>query len=89
MGEKSDAKLIYSLDGKGWTQLQPVNAQPNPPEQLETTPLNDYVSHVFGGDLTIRISRKQSRRLMEIIIPREFKNNWRKLHGIPMRRKKR
>jgi hypothetical protein len=36
---------------------------------------------------TIKLSKKQSRRMFELLVPNCMKNNYRKRHGIPMRRK--
>lgn len=46
-------------------------------------------SSSMTGKATIILSKKQIRRLTAVLTPREFTNNWRRMHGLPMRRRTR
>jgi hypothetical protein len=88
MGEKSDAKLMYSIDGKEFREIgDPVNIS----HDIGGLDIDDFGLHssTMSASFTINLSKKQSRRLVEILIPRQFKNNWRKRHGLPMVRRHR
>ena len=44
-----------------------------------------------GGEITFKMSRKGSKRLKKLlqnVIPRHFTNNWRKMHHLPMIRRR-
>ena len=86
MGEKSDAKLMYSIDGKDFQEIgEPVTIS----HDISDSDIDDFGLHssTMSASFSIKISKQQSRQLVEILIPREFKNNWRKRHGLPMIRR--
>lgn len=44
-----------------------------------------------GGEIIFKMSRKESKRMKKVlqnIMPRYFTNNWRKMHHIPMERRR-
>lgn len=44
-----------------------------------------------GGEIEFKMSRKERKRckkVMQLLIPRYFSNNWRKMHGLPIVRRK-
>lgn len=45
-----------------------------------------------GGEITFKIPRKESKRMKKVlqsIMPRYFTNNWRKMHHLPLIRRRR
>jgi cell division inhibitor SulA len=88
MGEKSDAKLMYSIDGKEFRELGEI-PEVTISHDIPNGDIDDFGLHssTMSASLTIKLSKKQSRRLMEALFPREFTNNWLRRHGLPMRRK--
>lgn len=44
-----------------------------------------------GGEITFKISRKERKRMKKVlqsIMPRYFTNNWRKMHHLPLIRRR-
>lgn len=45
-----------------------------------------------GGEIAFKMSRKESKRLKKVfqsVMPRYFTNNWRKMHHLPLIRRRR
>lgn len=45
-----------------------------------------------GGEITFKMSQKGNKRLKKLlqsVIPRHFTNNWRKMHNLPLIRRRR
>lgn len=88
MGEKSESRLMYSLDGKEYQEISHPTID-NSDIEFINTDIDDFGlnSSTMSGSFSIKLSKKQSRRIAELLTPREFTNNWLKRHGLPMRRK--
>jgi hypothetical protein len=86
MGEKSETKLMYSIDGKEFREIgEPVTIS----HDIGNSDIDDFGlnSTTMIGSFTIKLSKKQTRRLREILTPRESTNNWLRRHGLPMIRR--
>lgn len=47
--------------------------------------------HFKGGEITFKMSRKECKRMKKIlqsVCPRYFTNNWRKIHHLPLIRRR-
>lgn len=91
MGEKSDLKLMYSLDGK---KFKPLESILDLPDELETFTLDDQEAFnetmkVLNRQHTVTIRIDNSHLLTSKIlyVLAGKSNNWLRRHGIPMRRK--
>jgi hypothetical protein len=86
MGEKSDAKLMYSMDGEHFTEISEL---PEINSVAAENDIDDFGLHdLKGGSMTVKLTNRQVvRKLMAILTPREFTNGWRRRHGLPMIRK--
>jgi len=96
MCEKLDIKLMFSSDGEKFTELKELNGL-NTNRIVEPPPQDDLKSIGMGGKMTFS-HKLNPLELMGIIIGKQElirycqsvkSNNWLKIHGLPMRRKKR
>ena len=93
MGEKSDAKLMYSIDGKEFMEVSEITDLATSSEEADITKV-EWFRHPQELTFTCDINPLQ---LLGIFLDeptlkmyaRTLTNNWRRRHGLPMRRKHR
>lgn len=92
-GEVENGKIYFEIDG----ELKPMQIG-------GTITLEDCASIVSdvdcvlnnpedfkGGEITFKMSRKESKRIKKVlqsVMPRYFTNNWRKMHHLPLIRRR-
>lgn len=92
-GEVENGKIYFKIDG----ELKPMQIG-------GTITLEDCASIVSevdcvlnnpedfkGGEITFKMSRKESKRIKKVlqsVMPRYFTNNWRKMHHLPIIRRR-
>lgn len=92
-GEAENGKIYFEIDG----ELKPMQIG-------GTITLEDCASIVSdvdcvlnnpedfkGGEITFKMSRKESKRIKKVlqsVMPRYFTNNWRKMHHLPIIRRR-
>ena len=84
-------QLYYEIDGK----LKPMEAGVNIDECAEIvsdvgSALNNP-EYFKGGEITFKISKKECKRLKKVlqsVMPKYFTNNWRKMHHLPLIRRR-
>lgn len=89
--EIESRKIYYEIDG----ELKPFEMGASIEECADIvsdadSALNN-LKYFKGGEITFKMSRKGSKRikkLLQSIIPRHFTNNWRKIHHLPMIRRR-
>jgi len=92
-GEIENGKIYYEADG----ELKPMQMG----GAITLEDCAEIVSDVDsalrnpeyfkGREITFKISRKESKRMKNVfqsIMPRYFTNNWRKMHHLPMVRRR-
>lgn len=42
----------------------------------------------FKGEITVKVSKKTCKQVKMLVCPRYYFNNWRKMHGLPLVRRK-
>lgn len=89
--EIESRKIYYEIDGE--LKLFEMGASIEECEDIvsDTDSELNNLKYFKGGEITFKMSRKGSKRikeLLQIIIPRHFTNNWRKIHHLPLIRKR-
>lgn len=91
MGEKSDAKLMFSMDGKSFQDVPEINELSMEVQEDDRQPLTYTLK---GGEMTFSC-KISPLTLLGIFMGQATlirycqsikSNNWLKLHGLPMRR---
>lgn len=84
-------QLYYEIDG----ELKPVEMGATIENCAEIVSDVDSAlsnpKYFKGGEITFKISRKESKRIKKVLqsaIPRYFANNWRKMHYLPLIRRR-
>ncbi len=95
MGEKSDAKLMYSIDGKEFRELIEIPSLSDTVEQADIPIDMDWFRH--PQEMTMSFTSKISQfTLWSIFMDKATlikycqsiqSNNWLRRHGLPMRRR--
>lgn len=91
--EIENGKIYYEIDG----ELKPLEIG----GAITLEDCEDIVSDVDsalinpeyfkGGEMTFKMSRKESKRLkkaLQSVMPGYFTNNWRKMHHLPLIRRR-
>lgn len=89
--EIENRKIYYEIDG----ELKPFEMGASIEECADIvsdadSALNN-LEYFKGGEITFKMSRKGSKRLknlLQSVIPRHFTNNWRKMHHLPLIRRR-
>lgn len=92
-GNSGTGQLYYEIDG----ELKPLEIG----RAITLEDCEDIVSDVDsalnnpeyfkGGEITFKMPRKEYKRLKKVlqsIVPRYFTNNWRKMHHLPLIRRR-
>lgn len=89
--EIENGKIYYEIDG----ELKPLEMGASIEECTEIVSDVDSAlnnpEYFKGGEITFKMPRKEHKKFkkaLQIVIPKYFTNNWRKMHHLPLIRRR-
>lgn len=86
MGEDEKNDNLFLIDEKGETHKITVGDIITDLINIAAQP--EKYPKYYGGEITFDTDAIKDTFAYRLLFGKEFQNNWRKLHGLPMRRKK-